>query len=747
MLLLALLGEIGTGMHKQSEHKFDSIILDHPEDVKNLFHYLENHPSENLVIDVETDSSSERKAKLYGIALCADDQESFYIPIRRPDTSFYWDVNISSLIQQRLFEVASKKKLIMHNGIYDILVIENNYGYDLTPYLYCDTILLKHSVDEERPFGLKETAVKYLGDWADKSQKELYDNIKANGGRCTKEHMEMYKADTAILGNYATWDVQLTLLLFNKMSPMLEAEGLVKFFYEDEVMPLYKEVVIPMKRHGFHIDVTHFERLSSELAVEIDRLEKEIMVDIAPLVTEYEDIVIKEKLTITPRSEVGKLIIEKGLGYADTIVNDKGKKEKVLVYEFDKCRSMLLEFYKKKQEVDFVFNLTSNHHLGWLFFEKLGIKPTEFTETGRPKLNAETLDELSTDNPFAKKIIDMKKLIKLKSTYVDGILELQEDGVIHTSYLMFGTTSGRFSSTRPNLQNLPRIKDDESTLSPVVLKYTNEIKKGFVAKEGCILIGTDYSQLEPCAFSEASGDAKLQEVFIKKHDLYSAIAVEAEGLQDIYTADKKSPNYLKNHRPELRQRYKVVSLAVVYGSGAGRISQLLGVEKDTAQRIIDNYMNAYPGLKSYIESCHELLFREGVAVSKFGRIRHLKEAKWIYKVHGEKVLNYKYAQNNGLAEVRKKLKNFMNLSTNHPIQSVASSVCNRAMIAIARRFKEEGIDGHIISQTHDEITCDINLRDKDRAAEIIQDCMENTTKLAVPLIAEPAIGFSWAEAK
>lgn len=726
---------------------FDKVLISSKEDLNDVFDYLENHESPYLVIDTETDSSSERLAKLWGLALCCDDKESFYIPIRKPDSSLYFDQQSMDCIKDRLLALSKKKKLIMHNGIYDILVIENNYGYDLTPYLYCDTILLKHMIDEERPFGLKETAVKYLGAWADQSQKDLYDNIKKNGGKATKENMEMFKADTEVLGTYAMFDVILTYLLFKKFSADLEKEKLEQFFYVDEVMPLYKEVTIPMKRHGFHIDVQHFERLSSELEVEITRLEKEIMEELQPVVREYEDEVLKEKLTLTPRSEIGRFMLDNGRAELEVFINEKGKKDKKLVYDFAHNREYLVSYYKHKNEVDYIFNISSNHHLSWLFFEKLGIKPTEFTETGRPKINADTLDEMSTDNPFAKKIIDMKKLIKLKSTYVDGILELQENGVIYTSYLMFGTTSGRFSSTRPNLQNLPRIKDEESSLSPIVLKYTNEIKKGFVAKQGSILIGTDYSQLEPCAFSEASGDAKLQEVFIRKYDLYSAIAIEAEGLQDKYTADKKAPNYLKNHRPELRQRYKVVSLAVVYGSQAPRIGELLGVEKDVAQRIIDNYMNAYPGLRSYIESCHELLFREGIAVSKFGRIRHLKEAKWIYRSHGDKILNYKYAEKKGLLEVRRKLKNFMNLSTNHPIQSVASSVCNRAMIAIARRFKEENIDGYIISQTHDEITCDVNIKDQDRAAKIIQDCMENTTKLAVPLIAEPAIGVNWAEAK
>lgn len=706
------------------------------EDLERLQEYIQENEFSVFTLDVETDSSNERKAQLYGIGLCFEEDTAFYIPIKDNRDIDYWRdlAPVKDLIQV----CAENIKMVGHNILYDILVIKNNWGMDLRDNIYSDTMLQKHTLDEERPFGLKDVAVKYLGDWADIAQKELYENIKANGGRCTKEHMEMYLADTEVLGKYCAWDVFLTLKLFNMFEPRLKEEKLDKFFYEEEVMPLYKEVTIGMKDKGFPINVAHFEKLKEEISQDIAKLSDAIYDTIKDIVAEYELSVLKEELTITSRSAAGKLLVAQELA---TVEN------KELVFEWSPAVvAAMKQFYLTKNEATTIFNLNSTHHLSWLFFKKLELEPIAFTDGGAPKLDAATLEEFSGSNPIADKIIDFKKLQKLKSTYIEGLLDIQHEGVVYSSFLQHGTTSGRYSSTAPNCQNLPRVKDEDSGLTPLVLKYSNAIREGFISNPGYSIVAADQGSLEPRAFAEASGDVKLQEVFKRNLDLYSAIAIESFGLSDA-SADPNAKNYLKKLHPEARQKSKIFCLAVVYGSGAPRIAQLLGIDKEEAQRIIDSYLNAYPDLKLYIESCHSLATNYGKIVSKFGRVRHLPLAKQLHTRYGEKLLDWKWAKKNNKGEERYQMKNLLNNSTNFPIQSCAASIMNRAMIEIAKRFKKEKVDGYICSMVHDEVVCIVHDSQIELAGSIIQDCMENTCRLEVPLTAEPAIAKTWDKAK
>jgi DNA polymerase I-like protein with 3'-5' exonuclease and polymerase domains len=131
---------------------------------------------------------------------------------------------------------------------------------------------MKHTVDEERPHGLKETAVKYLGSWADRAQQDMIASIKQNGGRATKDNMEMWRASTELLGKYCAYDVVLTYMLYNLFQQKLEQESLLKLFYEDEIMPMYREVTIPMTDNGVPIDIKYFEDLKNRIDADIEDL-------------------------------------------------------------------------------------------------------------------------------------------------------------------------------------------------------------------------------------------------------------------------------------------------------------------------------------------------------------------------------------------------------------------------------------------------------------------------------------------
>jgi len=744
-------------------HQAKIKIISSVAGLRSLFEVTAQQSDEFVTIDTETDSVNEKIARLYGIGLCFNEKEAFYIPIRRQDGNLFWSEKTISKLSQELLKLSTHKKLLGHNIIYDVLVLKNNLGIDLTSHIFADTILLKHCIDEEPPFGLKETAVKYLGPWADKAQQALYDNIKKNGGKTTKENMEMYKADTEVLAEYCGYDVVLTYMLFQYFSPKLHEQELDKLFYEDEIMPLYRECVIPMKDNGFPIDIEYFHQLKKDIQEDILKLEGEIHQDIKEHTDEFASKELNEEF---PVKRTGNFPKELALlmGVTSPVTKAAIKKFEPFSHEAFQFKDWFLEsteeinpvliaqaqrnlWHKRYPEDRYIFNLNSNKHLSWLFFEQLGMQPKDRTDTGAPKLDAATLEDMAGEHPFCDKIIEYKKLQKIAGTYIDGILDRQYQGVVYGSFLMFGTTSGRFSSRDPNMQNLPRVKDEDSKLSPLVLKYVNAIKRGFVAGEGYKLVNADFSALEPCAFASACGDKKLQQIFKNKWDLYSSIAIEAENLQDKYSADKKAENYLGKQAKELRQKYKAVALAVVYGAESGRISQVIGCSQNEAQVIIDNYLDAYPGLVQYMNDCDKQVATQGFIRNKFGRIRHLPEAKRLAATYGRTLLDRHWARKNGLSEARYQLKNYLNNGKNFPIQSTAAHIVNRAMLKATRLLKENNIEGQIIAQVHDELTLIVKEEQAEAAAKLLKEAMENTTRIEVPLVADPVIGNNWAEVK
>jgi DNA polymerase I-like protein with 3'-5' exonuclease and polymerase domains len=263
------------------------------EAFERLVEYSQKVPSDYFFLDVETDSKFERKAKVYGIAICWNDSRAFYIPIRsKPEGKGMvgkpiWPKTQQDRIVAFLEGICNSKKWVNHNAIYDILVMKYDQGVDLLPGLYSDTILLKHTTNEEKPHDLKSCAVNELGDWANQAQQDMKQSVLDNGGEWNQENKDMYLADTHILGKYAMWDVLLTCKLFKIYSARLEEQELVDFFYKEEVMPLYKEVTIPMKDAGFVIDIDHFTKQKEEIAEELRAMEKRIYSSVLPMVQPF----------------------------------------------------------------------------------------------------------------------------------------------------------------------------------------------------------------------------------------------------------------------------------------------------------------------------------------------------------------------------------------------------------------------------------------------------------------------------
>ncbi len=777
------------------KHNFETIIITDESLFQRLMNYETNVDSNLMVLDVETNSEQEILAELYGIGVCFTDQKAFYIPWRKQDGTKWWSPQSEQKIVDWLEATTKKRLLIGHNIIYDVLVIENNLQIDLTEYIYSDSILQKHTLDEEPPFALKEISVIELGEWADKAQEALKENVLKNGGRFNATAKDMYLADTNVLAEYCCWDVMLTLLMFFKYEQKLKDEGLYSFFYEEEVMPLYKHVTIQMKRRGFPVDMAHFQGLKRDLETEILRLEDEIIQEIKPDIAKFEMDLLDRDAPIKTTGNFPKILAEL-LGVPLPITKD-GKvtlakkaieKQKEAAVPFAKFYDWMLgnesidkaipsgmaqmlyssldseiddpvmearkRMYFGKDGGRHIFNLRSNDHLKVWLVDIKGHKPIETTETGKAKVDDDFLWFIREVEPAAYKLMDFKQLNKLLSTYVEGILERQINGTIYTSMLQFGTTSGRFSSRNPNLQNLPKPVDPKEAadagISLLVLKYLNNIRKGFIAGPGKKLVDADYNALEPRCFAHMSGDETLRNVFRKGEDLYSRVAIDTLAIPGV-SAFKKDPNYLGTVNKTKRGVAKVFCLAVPYGAEEARIAEELGISFDEARDLIASYLNAYPNLKRYMAQCNKEAKTDGFVKTEFGRVRHLKRAKELHDMYGDKLLDYKWAkrqeQSTGIAytKLRREYKNALNNSKNFKIQGLAAHIVNRSMIALAKAIKSEGLDAYIALQVHDQVIAISSEAHAPRVKDLMKQCLENTITISLPLPAEPAIADNMAD--
>lgn len=350
------------------------------------------------------------------------------------------------------------------------------------------------------------------------------------------------------------------------------------------------------------------------------------------------------------------------------------------------------------------FNINSPKQLGNILFEKLGFPHAKKTKSGY-STNAEVLEKLRPYHPIIGDILDFRQYGKLKSTYADGLANAaDENGKVHTSFRQALTTTGRLSSTEPNLQNIP-----------VKTELGREFRKFFVAgSEDYVLLDADYSQIELRLLAAISGDEAMTEAFLSGYDIHSATAMKIFGVSaDEVTID-------------LRKRAKAVNFGIVYGMGDFSLAADLKISRMDAKNYIDGYLGAYPKVSEYLKTVVAEAKQNGFVTTLFGRRRYIPElssSKKMEVAFGERV------------------------AMNSPIQGTAADIIKLAMVNIDRKLKEKGYDARLILQVHDELIIESH---KDCAAEVrelMQTEMENAVRLSVPLTVEIAEGASWYEAK
>ena len=262
------------------------VVADSLETIKELVEHILEH--DMIAYDTETDSLNTRRGKIIGFSVSGEIGKGYYMPTMEFKDDQLQEIIIDgkpahSLAKYIIGKLVGKK-LVTHNGSFDCRMTKSFYGIDLIPYIHIDTGLLVHTVKEEgafgygNPFGLKSIAKMIQAELgldtneeANQEQIELKESIKRNGGSTSKDNYEIYKADMAILAKYAAADADLTLRIANHYLPVLEQEGLEKFFFEDEVMPVYREVTIPMEEHGIRLDIPLMEETKAKIVADLEK--------------------------------------------------------------------------------------------------------------------------------------------------------------------------------------------------------------------------------------------------------------------------------------------------------------------------------------------------------------------------------------------------------------------------------------------------------------------------------------------
>ena len=351
------------------------------------------------------------------------------------------------------------------------------------------------------------------------------------------------------------------------------------------------------------------------------------------------------------------------------------------------------------------FNIASPKQVGDILFGKMKIvDKAKKTKTGQFVTSEEVLQQLRNKHEIVDYVLQHRGLKKLLGTYVEALPKLinQHTGHIHTSFNQTITSTGRLSSSDPNLQNIPVRGEDGK-----------EIRKCFIPEEGQLFFSADYSQIELRVMAHLSQDKNMQEAFKSGHDIHTATAAR------IYHEDIDAVTR------DQRNKAKRANFGIIYGITVFGLSERLEISRDEAKKLIEGYFATFPEVRQYMEKSKEEARKKGYAETLFRRRRYLAD---LYS-HNVNVRNY--AERNAI---------------NAPIQGSAADIIKVAMINIHKRFQQENIQSKMILQVHDELNFSVLPEEKEKVERIVIEEMENAYPLSVPLTAEFGWGSNWLEA-
>ena len=351
------------------------------------------------------------------------------------------------------------------------------------------------------------------------------------------------------------------------------------------------------------------------------------------------------------------------------------------------------------------FNISSPVQVGEVLFERLKIdEKVKKTKSGRYSTSEDVLQSLKGKNPIVEKILNVRGLRKLLSTYVEALPQLinSRTGRIHTTYNQAVTATGRLSSTNPNMQNIP-VRSDEG----------REIRKAFIPAEGNVFFSADYSQIELRLVADLSGDETMIKAFNDGADIHTLTAsrIYHESLEEVTS--------------EQRRRAKTANFGIIYGISVFGLAQRLEIPRAEAKMLIDGYFSMFPKVREYMDSAIEKARKDGYVTTLLGRRRMLPD------INSRNPVVRGFSERNAI---------------NAPIQGGAADIIKIAMVRIFERFKTEGIKSKMIMQVHDELNFDVIPEELERVQTIVLDEMKNAYRGRVAMIPSSGSAVNWLEA-
>ena len=350
------------------------------------------------------------------------------------------------------------------------------------------------------------------------------------------------------------------------------------------------------------------------------------------------------------------------------------------------------------------FNLASTKQLQEILFDELKLPVLKKTPKGAPSTNEEVLQELALDYPLPKLLIEHRSLSKLKGTYTDRLPEQSDslDGRVRSSFHQAVTSTGRLSSSDPNLQNIP-IRTEEG----------RRIRKAFVAPLGWSVMAADYSQIELRIMAHLSKDQSLVDAFARGDDIHRATAAEVFDLEPMFVTD------------EQRRRAKAINFGLIYGMSAFGLARQLGIARAEAAAYIDRYFERYPGVRSYMDSTRAMAHEKGYVETVFGRRLTLPD------IHSKQV------------QVRQAAER---AAINAPMQGTAADIIKRAMLKVDHCLRNSNFKCNLLLQVHDELVFEVHNVNLESVRDLVRREMESSANLSVPLVVEIGTGLNWFEA-
>ncbi len=603
----------------KKDSKYETILTE-----KNLNKWINKiNKSKVFALDTETNSVNTVSANLIGISISVSENEGCYIPIGHSYDGCPDQLTIDHVIKTLGPAIEqNQKKIVGQNLKFDIPIL-SRHGINILEFC-ADTMLMsyvlnstatRHGMDRLANYYLNYTTTKYTDVTGTASKQISFSEVKLD-----------------IATNYASEDADITLRLYNLLTPMLKDKPTQEKLLHDIEYPLV-HVLSRVEQNGAKIDKNKLSKHSKELSKKIDELS----------------------------SQAFKIAGEE-------------------------------------------FNLDSPKQLLEILYEKQGLPVLKKTPKGQPSTNEDTLQRLSEEYELPKIILQYRTLAKLKSTYTDSLINIENPKTerIHTSYQQAVTSTGRLSSTEPNLQNIP-IKTSEG----------RRIREAFVPEKGNVLISADYSQIELRIMAHLSKDKNLTHAFNNDIDIHSSTAAEVFGVS------------IDDVSQDQRRSAKAINFGLMYGMSAFGLTRQLGIPRGEAQEYLDTYFARYTGVRDYMD-----------------RIKaQAKEDKYVETIMGRRLyLNEINAANARLRQGAERA------AINAPLQGSAADIIKKAMLDIDKLLMNEMQEVKMIMQVHDELVFECPKDNAEFVMEEMKAVMEKTVELNIPLIAEAAIGSNWNEA-